>query len=77
MAGRNRGKVELTFWKANSSAVISQFQWEKNNVLKHEILQLERRKILQKAKKQETFPEKGVQSISRDLFLELLLKKIK
>ena len=58
MAGRNRDKAELTFWKASSSAVISQFQWEKNNVLKHEILQLGRRKNTIKGQ------------IARDIFKE-------
>lgn len=64
MAGRNKGKVELTFWKANTSAVISQFQWEKNNVLKHEILQLERKKNTTKGQISRDISREVVQSIS-------------
>ena len=51
MAGRNRGRVELTFEKANSSAIISQFQGEKLCVKPWDPPVRKKEKILQKVKR--------------------------
>lgn len=68
MTGRKKKKVGLTFWKANSSAVLSPFQGEKKNVSEHPMLPLDEGKITAKGQNQKKCPKMVVKTTSPDYF---------